>query len=245
MLFRSRVSVYNHMVLPVVYETLEDDYWHLREHVQMWDVACQVQVEIRGPDALKLVEWMTPRDVSLCEPGQCIYVTLLDEAGAAADEQGLVGWLFRLDQPTYVAVMTHARDRELRERFYRAWVTRASDQADFAPESDNSEVMERMLALRHEAAGLVGFANFAEYSLAPKMARSVEEVRGFLEELASRSRLAATEEVAELTELADGPLEAWDVAFWSERLRHRKYALSDEQLRPYFPLPREIGRAHV
>ncbi len=167
--------------------------------------------------------------------------TLLDEAAAAADEQGLVGWLFRLDQPTYVAVMTHARDRELRERFYRAWVTRASDQADFAPESDNSEVMRRILALRHEAAGLVGFANFAEYSLASKMAKSVEEVSGFLEELASRSRLAAAEEVAELTELAGQPLEAWDVAFWSERLRHRKYALSDEQLRPYFPLPRVLS----
>ncbi|NIL94492.1 MAG: dimethylsulfoniopropionate demethylase [Woeseiaceae bacterium] len=81
-----RVSVYNHMVLPVVYETLEEDYWHLREHVQMWDVACQVQVEIRGPDALKLVEWMTPRDVSLCEPGQCIYVTLLDEAAGIIND---------------------------------------------------------------------------------------------------------------------------------------------------------------
>ncbi len=167
--------------------------------------------------------------------------TLLEEAAAAADEQGLTGWLFRLDQPTYVAVITHARDRELRERFYRAWVTRASDQADYAPESDNTEIMERMLALRHEAAGLVGFANYAEYSLAPKMARSVEEVRGFLEELARRARRAAAQELAELAELAGDDLEAWDVAFWSERLRHRKYALSDEQLRPYFPLPRVLS----
>lgn len=81
-----RVSVYNHMVLPVVYETLEADYWHLRAHVQMWDVACQVQVEIRGPDALKLVEWMTPRDVSACRPGQCIYAPLLDETAGIVND---------------------------------------------------------------------------------------------------------------------------------------------------------------
>jgi len=82
----SRVSVYNHVVLPVGYHSLEEDYWHLREHVQIWDVACQVQVEIKGPDALRLVEWMTPRDVAACEPGQCIYAPLLDRnAGIVND----------------------------------------------------------------------------------------------------------------------------------------------------------------
>ena len=82
----TRASVYNHVVLPTVYESLEADYWHLREHVQIWDVACQVQVEVRGPDALKFVEFLTPRDVSKCVPGQCIYAPLLDEhAGVVND----------------------------------------------------------------------------------------------------------------------------------------------------------------
>ncbi len=80
------VSVYNHVVLPTVYESLEEDYWHLREHVQIWDVACQVQVEVRGPDALRLVEWMTPRDVSACVPGQCIYAPLADENGGMVND---------------------------------------------------------------------------------------------------------------------------------------------------------------
>ncbi len=80
------VSVYNHVVLPTVYESLEEDYWHLRGHVQMWDVACQVQVEVRGRDALGLVEWMTPRDVSACVPGQCIYAPLVDEHGGIVND---------------------------------------------------------------------------------------------------------------------------------------------------------------
>ena len=72
-------SVYNHVVLPTAYTSLEDDYWHLREHVQIWDVACQVQVEIKGPEALKLAEYLTPRDLSKIVPGQCMYVPLIDE----------------------------------------------------------------------------------------------------------------------------------------------------------------------
>ena len=72
-------SVYNHVVLPSVYASLEEDYWHLREHVQIWDVACQVQVEIKGPEALKLAEYLTPRDLSKIVPGQCMYVPLIDE----------------------------------------------------------------------------------------------------------------------------------------------------------------------
>ena len=72
-------SVYNHVVLPTAYASLEEDYWHLREHVQIWDVACQVQVEIKGPEALKLAEYLTPRDLSKIVPGQCMYVPLIDE----------------------------------------------------------------------------------------------------------------------------------------------------------------------
>jgi len=72
-------SVYNHVVLPTAYASLEEDYWHLREHVQIWDVACQVQVQIQGPDALRLVEYLTPRDLSKMVPGQCVYAPLIDE----------------------------------------------------------------------------------------------------------------------------------------------------------------------
>ena len=72
-------SVYNHVVLPTAYASLEEDYWHLREHVQIWDVACQVQVQIQGPDALRLVEYLTPRDLSQIVPGQCVYAPLIDE----------------------------------------------------------------------------------------------------------------------------------------------------------------------
>ena len=79
-------SVYNHLVLPTCYESLEADYWHLREHVQLWDVACQVQVEVQGPDAANFVEYLTPRDVSRCQVGQCIYTPLIDEAGGIIND---------------------------------------------------------------------------------------------------------------------------------------------------------------
>ena len=79
-------SVYNHVVLPTIYESLEVDYWHLREHVQIWDVACQVQVEVKGPDALKMIEYLTPRDVSRCTPGQCIYAPFVDQNGGIIND---------------------------------------------------------------------------------------------------------------------------------------------------------------
>ena len=79
-------SVYNHVVLPTAYASLEEDYWHLREHVQIWDVACQVQVEIKGPEALKLAEYLTPRDLSKIVPGQCMYVPLIDEKAGIVND---------------------------------------------------------------------------------------------------------------------------------------------------------------
>ncbi|MCC7259070.1 MAG: M3 family metallopeptidase [Gammaproteobacteria bacterium] len=161
----------------------------------------------------------------------------LEQAAVQAAEAGRPGWLFRLDQPTYIAVLTHAQDRELRALFHRAWATRASDQAPSPPAFDNSAVMAGILALRHEAAQLVGFTNFAEYSLATKMAKSVAEVRDFLDRLAAASLAAARAEFAELEAFAGQPLAAWDVAFHAEALRLARYAISDEELRPYFPLP--------
>ncbi len=166
---------------------------------------------------------------------------VLERAAGAAAASGTSGWKFGLDQPTYVAVMMHARDRELRALFHRAWATRASDQAPAPAAVDNSAVMARILELRHEAASLVGFGNFCEYSLATKMARSAAEVAAFLGRLVAASREAARHEFAELTACAGHPLAPWDIAFYSEALRRRKFSISDEEMRPYFPLPRVLA----
>ncbi|MBM4195696.1 MAG: M3 family metallopeptidase [Gammaproteobacteria bacterium] len=165
---------------------------------------------------------------------------VLEHAGTAACESGRSGWLFRLDQPTYVAVTTYAKNRELRAHFHRAWATRASDQAPSPPALDNTPVMAGILALRHEAAGLVGYANFAEYSLATKMAGSVAEVREFLDRLASASRAAARRDFAALEAFAGHALAPWDVAYYAEELRLDRYAICDAELRPYFPAPKVI-----
>jgi len=159
----------------------------------------------------------------------------LEQAAAQAREAGKQGWLFHLDQPTYVAIATHAENRDLRMRFYRAWATRASGQAD-DPAFDNSENIEQILKLRHEAAALVGFENYAEYSLASKMAGSVDEVRKFLDELALRSHQSARAELNELERFAGRGLAAWDIAYYAEKLREKRYTVSDEELRPFFPL---------
>jgi oligopeptidase A len=169
-----------------------------------------------------------------------IPANILERAAAEATQAGQEGWLFRLDQPTYIAVLTHAKNRELRALFHRAWATRASDQAPSPAEFDNTTIMERILALRHEAARLVGFADFAAYSLATKMAKSVNEVREFLERLSGASRAAARDEFRELQTFAGHELAAWDVAFYAEELRLRKFSISDEELRPYFPLPQVL-----
>ncbi len=163
-----------------------------------------------------------------------------ERARQAARNRGLDGWALTLDFPCYHAVMCHATERELRREMYQAWVTRASDLGPTAGRFDNSEVIAAILRLRHEAARLLGFANYAELSLATKMASSVDEVRGFLEDLARRSRVAAGAELEAVRQFAGQPLEAWDLAFWSERLREHAYQVSDEELRPYFPAHRAM-----
>jgi oligopeptidase A len=165
---------------------------------------------------------------------------LLERAAALAKERQLDGWLLTLDPPTYQAVMTHAESRELREKYYEAWVTRASDQGPHAGRWDNGGLIEEILALRHEAARLLGFASYAELSLATKMADSPERVIEFLRDLARRSRPVAERELAELTRYAGAPLEPWDVAFFSERLKQERFKIAEEELRPYFPLPRVL-----
>jgi oligopeptidase A len=162
-------------------------------------------------------------------------------ARQAAQSRGLDGWALTLDFPCYHAVMCHAVDRELRREFYEAWVTRASDLGPTAGRYDNGPTMASILRLRHEAAGILGFGNFAELSLATKMASSVEAVSSFLDDLARRSRKAAATELAAVEAFAGQPLEAWDVAFWSERLREHAYEVTDEELRPYFPADRAMA----
>ena len=150
------------------------------------------------------------------------------------------GWLLPLDMPTYTAIMTHADNRALRQCFYEAWVTRASDRGPLAGRWDNRPLIEKILALRHESAQLLGFKHFAEVSLATKMAGSTEEVLQFLRDLAAASRPAAVAELAELTEFAGTRLQPWDLAYHAERLRQARFGLHQERLRPYFPLPRVL-----
>src|ERR1700685_4490656 len=166
--------------------------------------------------------------------------SIVEQARRRAHEERREGWLLTLDQPTYVAVVTDAESRALRRAFYEAWSTRASDQGPSAGRWDNSQVMEDILSRRHEAALLLGFKNYAEYALATRMARSVEEVLTFLDELARTARAAAEREFAELARFAGQKLEAWDVGFYAERLQRSRYAVSQEELRPYFCLPRVL-----
>jgi oligopeptidase A len=166
---------------------------------------------------------------------------IVDRARAAAQAKQLEGWFFTLDAPNYSAVLMHCSYELLRREFYQAWVTRASDQDGNEGRWDNSALMEQILAVRHEVAGLVGFPNYGEYSLATKMASSVAEVRTFLDQLAERSRPVAQREYDELVRFANRELNAWDVSFYAERLKQQRFDLSEEELRPYFPLPQVLS----
>jgi len=158
----------------------------------------------------------------------------LDRAREEAKQKKLDGWLLLLNYPSYNAIMTHAHDRHLREKMYRAWATRGSDQGD-SPDWDNSDNIEKILSLRHEASNLVGFQNYAEYSLATKMADSTDQVLDFLRDLTARSRSAAEQELAALQEFSGMDLQPWDIAFWLEKYKQAKLSFSNEELRQYFP----------
>jgi oligopeptidase A len=166
---------------------------------------------------------------------------IVERARAAAQSRQLEGWFFTLDAPNYQAVMMHAENEALRREFYQGWVTRASDQGVTDARWDNTQLMAQILDLRHRLAQLVGYPNYAEYSLATKMASSVEEVRSFLEQLGRQSRPVAVREYDDLTRFAGRELNAWDVAFFAERLKRERLQLSEEELRPYFPLPRVLA----
>ncbi|MBI1948081.1 MAG: M3 family metallopeptidase [Deltaproteobacteria bacterium] len=166
------------------------------------------------------------------------------QAGGSKDATAERGpWRVTLDMPSFDAFMRHAQRRELRERVYRAYVSRASelDAANTKEASlDNGPLIARILKLRQEKASLLGFASYAELSLATKMAPSVAEVERLLEELRTTSFPVAERELAELSALAGFSVQHWDIGFFAERLREQRYAFSEEELRPYFPLPRVL-----
>lgn len=150
------------------------------------------------------------------------------------------GHKLTLHFPVYLPVMQYAENRALREKLYRAYVTRASEAGK--PEWDNSAAMSEIVALRQEEAGLLGYASFAEVSLTPKMASTPNEVEHFLRDLAGRARPFAERDLAELREFAKGqPLEAWDIAYWSEKLKEARYAFSDQTVKQYFTAPKVVA----
>ncbi len=166
---------------------------------------------------------------------------ILEQAERRAHEQQLPGWLFGLDQPTYVAVMTDGESEPLRRAFYEAWATRASDRGPSAGQFDNGPVMRDILRLRHEAARLLDFASYADYALANRMAHSVPEVLDFLRQLVRAARPAGAAELSALEQFAGRTLAAWDVSYYSERLQKSRFNISQEQLREYLPLPRVLA----
>ncbi|WP_318478698.1 oligopeptidase A [Photobacterium leiognathi] len=166
--------------------------------------------------------------------------SVLLAAKANAEAKGEEGYLFTLDMPSYLPVMTYCDNRELRAEMYEAFGTRASDRGPNAGEFDNTEVIAEKLKLSHELARMLGFNSYSEKSLATKMAESTEQVLGFLNDLADRAKPQGEREVAELRDYARNEfgvetLEPWDFAYYSEKLKQHRYSISDEELRPYFP----------
>jgi oligopeptidase A len=156
-----------------------------------------------------------------------------------AEQKELPGYRVTLDMPCYLAVITYADSRSLRQAIYEAYVTRASDKGITDKIWDNGVIMQDIVAKRQEKAKILGFPNYAEYSLQTKMASDVGQVLEFLHDLAARSRQAALSEVDERQKFAqslgfEGELAAWDYAYYSEKLKQQRYQISDEDLKPYF-----------
>ncbi|MFQ5754762.1 MAG: oligopeptidase A [Acidiferrobacterales bacterium] len=195
---------------------------HVLDATQTWELVVTDEVDVAGvPETARAV------------------------AREAAARDARPGFKFTLDAPSYVAFMTYADRRALRQRMYEAYVTRASDRGPDAGRWDNSEIIVRTLRLRREAAQLLGYANYAEYSLQTKMVDSVDQVLRFLRDLAARAKRAAERELEELrgfakVEFGLERLEAWDIPYYSEKLRRHLYQFSQEDVRPYFPVDRVI-----
>jgi oligopeptidase A len=197
---------------------------HVLDATGAFSLVLTEEAEVAGlPDSLRQLAAQSEREASGTE---------------ATPESG--PWRITLDAPSLIPFLEHGERRDLRERLYRAYVTRASS-GDF----DNSPIIEKILELRHEMAGLLGFASYAALSLDSKMAPSIESVNELLENLRSASFDAAVEDLEALRLFAAGhaqeePLALWDIAYFAERLREERFDYSEEELRPYFPLPRVL-----
>jgi len=192
-------------------------------------------------------------DNNLLDAGQAFSMHITDEkrlkglpehalhtAKELAQEKNQEGWVLNLEFPCYLAIITYADDRDLREAFHLAYSTRASDQGPYAGKFDNTDIINETLALRHEKAQLLGFANYAELSVARKMAESPKHVTDFLNDLGYRAHHQAQEEINALRSFAKqkydlDELAPWDISYYSEKMRQKHYELSQEDLRPYFP----------
>ena len=166
-------------------------------------------------------------------------------ASQTAEQRGEQGYLFTLEFPSYMPVLTYCENQPLRREMYEAYVTRASDLGPNAGQWDNSQVMTEILTLEKEKARLLGFDNYAELSLATKMAQSTDQVLTFLDDLASHAKPAAVTEFDELCEFARtafgaADINPWDLGFYAEKLKESKFSVSDEALRPYLPAPTVI-----
>ncbi|MDZ4255163.1 MAG: M3 family metallopeptidase [Sulfuritalea sp.] len=165
-------------------------------------------------------------------------------ARAAAEKDGKPGWKFTLHAPSYMPVLQFCDNRSLRARMYRASATRASE---FGPEGwNNGPLIERLLALRHEEATMLGYSNFAEVSLATKMADTPAQVAAFQRDMAKKARPFAERDIAELRdfarqELGMDTLESWDLAWAAEKLKQRRYSFSDDEVKQYFPEPQVLA----
>uniref|UniRef100_Q479V6 oligopeptidase A n=1 Tax=Dechloromonas aromatica (strain RCB) TaxID=159087 RepID=Q479V6_DECAR len=171
-----------------------------------------------------------------------------EAAKTAAEKAGVDGWRFSLQAPSYGPVMQYADNRELRARMYRAYATRAAEFHDGSskPEWDNTPIIQRMLELREEDARMLGFNNFAEVSLAPKMADTPAQVLAFLRELAAKAKPFAAKDIAELRAFAKDELglndfQPWDAAYVSEKLLQARYAFSEQEVKQYFTEPKVLG----
>ncbi|MDH0363295.1 M3 family metallopeptidase [Comamonas aquatica] len=171
---------------------------------------------------------------------------VVQAARAAAQAEGKDGYKLTLKMPCYLPVMQFAHSSALREKLYRAYVTRASDQAEGdAVQYDNAPLIKEILALRLEEAQLLGYANFAEVSLVPKMAQSPQQVIGFLRDLAQRARPYAEKDVADLRAFAAKELglsdpQPWDWTYIAEKLKEARYAFSEQEVKQYFTAPKVL-----
>jgi oligopeptidase A len=195
---------------------------HLLDTTNTWALYIETEAELAG----------VPDDVR-------------SQARAAATDEGKTGYKLTLRMPCYMPVMQYAENRELRKTMHRAFATRASD-LGLKPEWDNGPLIERILALRKEGAALLGYRNYAEVSLVPKMAQSPTEVLGFLRDLARRGKPYAERDYRELAafardELGLADFAPWDLAFASEKLKAKRYAFSEQEVKQYFPEDKVLG----